>query len=74
MKSLGDYIKIIEDIETGADEKGGSVKGPFTAGQLAQIFAKLPPDYRVEMTMNEEYQDEVGSIYWGSGSVVIDDH
>jgi hypothetical protein len=74
MKSVQEYIKVLEDIESSATEQGGNVKGPFTAGQLAQIFSKLPPDAKVEMTMNEEYQDEVGSISWGRDYVLIDDH
>jgi hypothetical protein len=43
MKSVQEYIKVLEDIESSATEQGGNVKGPFTAGQLAQIFSKLPP-------------------------------
>ena len=73
MKSVQEYIKILEGIEANSNE-GGHIKGPFTAGQLVQIFAKIPPEYIVEMSMNEEYYDRVGTISWGNGSVSIDDH
>lgn len=73
MKSVQEYIKILEDIETGSGAQGNTIKGPFTAGQLAEIFSKIDPSWPVEMTMNQEYQSEIGEISYGGGSVMIGD-
>ena len=74
MKSVQDYIKVLENIEQ-AEEDKTEFFGPFTAGELIQILRKVDPNTPIQMTMNEEYQDDLGRVSIAGGDyVLLDDH
>jgi hypothetical protein len=73
MKSVQDYIKVLENIEMTEEDKT-EFFGPFTAGELIQILRKVDPNTPVIMTMNEEYQDELGRVDIAGSTVLLDDH
>jgi hypothetical protein len=73
MKSVQDYIKVLENIEMTEEDKT-EFFGPFTAGELIQILRKVDPNTPIQMTMNEEYQDELGRVDISGDYVTLDDH
>ena len=73
MKSVQEYIKVLENIEMAEDAKT-EFFGPFTVGELIQILRKVDPNTPVQMTMNEEYQSDIGRIDIAGDYVLIDDH
>ena len=68
MKSVGDYMKVLENIEMSE-----ASQGPYTVRTLIQALSKFDPDMRVQMTMNMEYQDEIGSVSQEGDYVLISD-
>lgn len=68
MKSVSEYIKVLENIEMSE-----AIQGPYTVRSLIQALSKFDPDMRVQMTMNQEYQDEVGSVTQEGDYVLISD-
>lgn len=68
MKSVGEYMKVLENIEMSE-----AIQGPYTVKTLIQALSKFDPDMRVQMTMNMEYQDEVGSVSQEGDYVLISD-
>jgi hypothetical protein len=72
MKTVQEYIKVLEDIETGADEQG-EFTGPWTAGKLIQVLSKVDPNTPVQVTMNQEYQDELDKVSISGDYVLLGD-
>jgi hypothetical protein len=72
MKSVQDYIKILENIEAGAQE-GGEFEGPFTVGKLMQILSKVDPNMPIQVTMNQEYQNELDKVSISGDYVLLGD-
>lgn len=72
MKSIQDYIKILENIEVGSQE-GGEFEGPFTAGKLIQILSKVDPNMPIQVTMNQEYQNELDKVSISGDYVLLGD-
>ena len=73
MKSVQDYIQVLENIEQ-AEEDKTEFFGPFTVGELIQILRKVDPNTPIQMTMNEEYQDDLGRVSIDGDYVLLDDH
>ena len=73
MKSVQDYIKVLENIEM-TEEAKTEFFGPFTVGELIQILRKVDPNTPIQMTMNEEYQDDLGRVSIDGDYVLLDDH
>ena len=70
MKSLSEYVKLLEDIESG---QMAEAVGPYTVRRLIQELSKFDPDMRVQMSMNMEYQGEVESVTQEDDYVLISD-
>lgn len=68
MKSVGEYMKVLENIEMSE-----ASQGPYTVRTLIQALSKFDPDMRVEISLNMEYQDEVGSVSQEGNYVLISD-
>jgi hypothetical protein len=68
MKSISEYMKVLENIEMSEP-----ATGPFTVGSLIQALSKFDPDMTVQMTMNQEYQDKIGSVSQEDDYVLISD-
>jgi hypothetical protein len=70
MKSLGEYVRLLENIEAG---QMNEAVGPYTVRSLIQALSKFDPDMRVQMSMNMEYQSEVESVTQEGDYVLISD-
>lgn len=70
MKSLGEYVRLLENIES---SQMTEATGPYTVRRLIQELSKFDPDMRVQMTMNMEYQSEVESVTQEGDYVLIGD-
>jgi hypothetical protein len=73
MKSVQEYIKILENIETGEEEQQTDFKGPFTVGRLIQILSKADPNMPIQVTMNQEYQNELDKVDISGNYVLLGD-
>lgn len=69
MKSVQDYIKVLENIEN-QDSQPGQIN---TVGDMIKILSKFDPRMPIQMTMNQEYQGEVGSVEEYGSYVLISD-
>lgn len=69
MKSVQEYIKVLEDIEN-QDNDSGQIN---TVGDMIKALSKFDPNMPIQMTMNMEYQGEVGSVAQEDGYVLISD-
>ena len=47
--------------------------GPWTAGKLIQVLSKVDPNTPVQVTMNQEYQDELDKVSIGGDYVLLGD-
>jgi hypothetical protein len=72
MKSVQDYIKVLEDIEN-QERDQSEFTGPWTAGKLIQVLSKVDPNTPVQVTMNQEYQDELDKVSIGGDYVLLGD-
>lgn len=68
MKSISEYMKVLENIEMQEQISEG-----YTVGSLIQALSEFDPDMIVQMSMNEEYQDKVGSVRQEGNYVLISD-
>jgi len=73
MKSVQEYIKILENIETGEEEQQTDFEGPFTVGRLMQILSKVDPNMPIQVTMNQEYQNELDRVDISGNYVLLGD-
>ena len=73
MKSVQEYIKILENIETGNQEDSGEFEGPFTVGSLIQILSKVDPNMPIQVTMNQEYQNSLDKVDISGDYVLLGD-
>jgi len=69
MKSVQDYIKVLENIEN-QDIQSGRIN---TVGDMIRALSKFDPKMPIQMGMNMEYQSEVGSVAQEDGYVLISD-
>lgn len=69
MKSVQDYIKVLENIEN-QDIQSGQIK---TVGDMIRALSKFDAKMPIQMGMNMEYQSEVGSVAQEDGYVLISD-
>jgi hypothetical protein len=69
MKTVQDYIKVLEDIEN--QNEGHSQIN--TVGDMIKALSKFDSNMPIQMGMNQEYQGEVGSVEsWGDYVLISD--
>jgi hypothetical protein len=69
MKSVQDYIKVLENIEN-QDSEQAQIN---TVGDMIKVLSKFDSNMPIQMTMNMEYQGEVGFVTQEDGYVLISD-
>lgn len=72
MKSVQEYMKVLEDIESSGAEQG-EFEGPWTVGKLMQVLSKVDPNTPIQVTMNQEYQNELDKVAIGGDYVLLGD-
>ncbi len=71
MKSVQEYIKVLENIENQITEDGHAQIN--TVGDMIKALSKFDPNMPIQMGMNMEYQSEVGSVAQEDGYLLISD-
>ena len=72
MKTMQEYIKILENINTN-DEEQGEFEGPWTVDKLMQVLSKVDPNMPIQVTMNQEYQNELDKVLITGDYVLLGD-
>lgn len=69
MKSIAEYMKVLENIENQESQQAQI----NTVGDMITALSKFDSNMPIQMTMNMEYQSEVGFVTQEDGYVLISD-